>query len=80
MANPRIMDMIRSVKTSLSADKKAIFALAGEMEEELLTLKQMIEAGKIKPVIDRVYPLDQTAEAHRRVEKEQRLGPVVISI
>jgi NADPH:quinone reductase-like Zn-dependent oxidoreductase len=61
-------------------DKKAIFVFAGEKEEELLTLKKMIEAGNIKPIVDKIYPLEQTAEAHRRVETEQRLGSVVISV
>ena len=48
--------------------------------EELLELKEMIEAGKIKPVVDKIYSIDQAGEAHRRVETEQRLGIVVISI
>ena len=80
MGNPKLSDMLRSVLTSLLTDKQAIFAFAGEKEEELLALKDMIEAGKIKPVVDKVYPMEQAAEAHRRVETEQRLGIIVISI
>ena len=80
MANPRISDMLRSVLTSKFTDKAAIFVFAGEKEEELLALKEMIEEGKIKPIIDKIYSLEQVAEAHRRVETEQRLGPVVISV
>jgi len=80
MGNPRISDMLRSVVTSRFTDKTAIFAFAGEKEEELLTLKEMIEAGKIKSVVDKIYPPEQAAEAHRRVETEQRLGVVVISM
>lgn len=80
MGNPRISDMFRSILTSRFTDKTALFAFAGEKKEELFALKEMIEAGKIKSVIDRVYPLAQAAEAHRRVETEQRLGIVVISI
>ena len=80
MGNPRISDMLRSVLTSRFTDKTAIFAFAGEKEEELLALKEMIEAGKIKPVVDKIYPIDQIADAHRRVETEQRLGIVVIAI
>ncbi len=57
-----------------------IFVFAGEKEEELLALKEMIEKGKIKPVVDKVYSLGQAAEALERVETEQRLGPVVISV
>jgi len=80
MANPRISDMLRAFPTSKFSDKKAIFAFAEEKEEELLALKEMIEQGKIKPVVDKVYPLEQAAEAHKRVEAEERLGPVVISV
>ena len=80
MANPRISDMLRSVLTSKFTDKTAIFVFAGENEEELLALKEMIEEGKIKSTVDKVYPLEQAAEAHRRVETEQRLGTIVISV
>ena len=80
MANPRIFDMLRSVLTSKFTDKTAIFAFARETEEELLTLKEMIEEGKIKPVVDQIYSFEQAAEAHRRVETEKRLGTVVISV
>ena len=80
MANPRIVDMVRSVLTSRFTDKTAIFSFAGEKAEELLALKNMIEAGTIKPIVDKIYPMEQAAEAHRRVETEQRLGPVVISM
>jgi len=79
MANPRISDMLRSVLTSKFTDKTAIFAFARETEEELLTLKEMIEEGEIKPIVDQIYSFEQAAEAHRRVETEKRLGTVVIS-
>jgi NADPH:quinone reductase-like Zn-dependent oxidoreductase len=80
MANPRLSDMLRSVFTSRFTDKTVIFAFAEEKEEELLALKALIEEGKIKPIVDKIYPLEQAAEAHRRVETEQRLGIVVISV
>ena len=80
MGNPRVSDMLRTVATSVLTDKKALFAFAGETEAELLALKEMIEDGKIKSTVDRVYPMERIAEAHRRVETEQRLGSVVISL
>ncbi len=80
MANPRISDILRSVLTSKLTDKTAIFVFAGEKEEELLALKEMIEEGKIKSIVDKIYSFEQAAKAHRRVETEQRLGAVVISV
>lgn len=79
-ANPRVSVMIRSLATSAFTSKSASFAFAGETVEELNTLAEMIENRKIKPIIDRVYPMRKAAEAHHRVESEQRLGSVILSI
>ncbi|MDE8604806.1 NAD(P)-dependent alcohol dehydrogenase [Marinomonas sp. RSW2] len=78
LANPRLSDMLRSIMTSKFTDKKATFIFAGEKEEELLTLKKMIEEGTIKSIVDKTYSYEQAADAHRRVESEQRLGAVIV--
>jgi NADPH:quinone reductase-like Zn-dependent oxidoreductase len=80
MGNPRVADMLRSAVTNRRTDKTATFAFAGEREEELIALKEMIEAGKISATVDKIYPLAQAADAHRRVETEQRLGCVVLAV
>lgn len=80
MGNPRMSKMLRSVLTNMFTNKKAVFAFAGETVQELVDLKEMIEQGKIKSIIDKIYPLEQAAQAHRRVETEQRVGIVVLSL
>ena len=78
--NPRISVMLRSIFTSRFTDKTAKFAFADESEEDLCKLREMIEDGRIKSIVDKVYPMEQIVEAHHRVETEQRLGAIVIAV
>ena len=80
IANPHTAQLVRGLWASLTSDRKMILSSGTGTDEHLRAVTALIEAGELRPVIDRDYPLEQMAEAHRYAETEQKLGNIVIVV
>ena len=75
-----VAGLVETAVASRLGNQKMPFFLAKNSTEDLLVLKELIEAGKVRPVIDRTYPLTETADAFRYLEAGHARGKVVITV
>lgn len=76
----KMRQVLQMLLSSLLGGKRAVCVLVGESAADLKAVKELIEAGELKAVIDGVHPLEQAAAAHSRAQDPQRQGGVVIRI
>jgi NADPH:quinone reductase-like Zn-dependent oxidoreductase len=80
MANPGFLQIVRARWASRGSKKRVSFAASGGTSEDLAYLGSLVEEGKLCPVTDRRFPLEQMAEAHRYAETGQKLGNIVVTV
>ncbi len=80
LATPWVKQVIQGIWTAKINKKKFNFSLAKEGPKELIYIKNLVEKGNLKAVIDRTYSLDQMAAAHHFVEKGEKIGHVSIAL
>ena len=76
----KMKQILQMLWTSVIGDKQVICALVTERQEDLVSIRTLVEAGKLRSIVDRSFPLEEAAAAHRYAESGAKKGSVVISL
>jgi NADPH:quinone reductase-like Zn-dependent oxidoreductase len=77
-----LKELLQMIRTSITGGKKVVFGggTACETRENMIFLSELVEAKKLRPVLDRSFPLEQIADAHRYVESGHKKGNIAITV
>jgi NADPH:quinone reductase-like Zn-dependent oxidoreductase len=73
-------DMLKGTWASITGKRKVLSGMISEKADDMKFISKLIESGKYKPVVDRIYPMEQIAEAHRYAEDGHKKGNLGIAI
>ncbi|MCU0506515.1 MAG: NAD(P)-dependent alcohol dehydrogenase [Chloroflexi bacterium] len=80
MANPGSMQILRARRAARGTGKRVSISGATATSEDLAHLRDLVEAGRLRPVIDRTFPFERMAEAHAYAESGAKLGNIVVTV
>jgi NADPH:quinone reductase-like Zn-dependent oxidoreductase len=80
LGNPRLPGVVRALWTTTVTDKRVAFEPANPRPGDLEHLAGLVQSGGVRPVVDRRYPLERVADAHRYVESGRKTGNVVVTM
>jgi NADPH:quinone reductase-like Zn-dependent oxidoreductase len=80
LSNPRLGPLALGLWTSATSRKKVVFGAESGTNQDLVYLRDLIEAGRLRTVIDRIFPLEAIVDAHRYAESGQKKGNIVVTV
>ena len=80
LGNPSVRGRVAGLWTSATTDRRVEFELASPRPEDMIHLVELVDSGEVTPMIDRRYPLEEVADAHRYVETRRKTGNVVVTV
>lgn len=73
-------EIVQALATSMGNGQKVLVGVSGDSKEDMEFVAELLKKGKLKPVIDKRYPLRKIADAHRRVESRHKTGSVIVTL